>query len=332
MTIEATAFARAGLIGNPSDGYFGKTISIIVRNFSATASIEPAERLEIVPSPADLPRYASVDELIASVRRIGYYGGERLMKATIRLFADYCAANGIALKRDCFSLSYRSNIPRCAGLGGSSALVTAAIRALREFYGVFIAREAQPSIVLSAERDELGIGAGLQDRVIQTYEGMVYMDFSREVMETEGRGRYEPMPPSLLAPLFIAYDANLGEGSEVVHNNHRERFARSDPEVVAAMQRFAELTDAARDALTNGRPHELGPLMSENFDLRRRLCRLSERNVRMIEIAREAGAHAKFAGSGGAAVGTYESESMFDALAAAYRAEGFEVIKPIVTG
>ena len=46
-----------------------------------------------------------------------------------------------------------------------------------EFYGVEIPLEAQPSFVLSIERDELGIAAGLQDRVIQVYEGLVYMDF-----------------------------------------------------------------------------------------------------------------------------------------------------------
>jgi len=33
LIIRKRAYARAGLIGNPSDGYHGKTISIIVRNF-----------------------------------------------------------------------------------------------------------------------------------------------------------------------------------------------------------------------------------------------------------------------------------------------------------
>ena len=28
MAVESVAYARAGLMGNPSDGYFGKTISI----------------------------------------------------------------------------------------------------------------------------------------------------------------------------------------------------------------------------------------------------------------------------------------------------------------
>jgi glucuronokinase len=40
MAIEARAHARAGLLGNPSDGYYGKTISISVGNFAAHVSLE----------------------------------------------------------------------------------------------------------------------------------------------------------------------------------------------------------------------------------------------------------------------------------------------------
>jgi glucuronokinase len=48
----------------------------------------------------------------------------------------------------------------------------------------------QPNLVLSVERDELGINAGLQDRVIQTYTGLMYMDFGRELMSSRGYGDY----------------------------------------------------------------------------------------------------------------------------------------------
>ena len=36
-----------------------------------------------------------------------------------------------------------------------------------EFYGIVIPKVVQPSLILSVENDELGITAGLQDRVIQ---------------------------------------------------------------------------------------------------------------------------------------------------------------------
>ena len=300
MTIRTRAFARAGLIGNPSDGYFGKTISIIVRNFCAEVTLLEADELIILPGDDDPPIYSSLEELVSRIELNGYYGGVRLIKAIVKRFAEYCRDNAIELEAKNFSIGYHTTIPRRVGLAGSSAIVTAAIRALREFYGVHIPREVQPSIVLSAERDELGIGAGLQDRVIQTYEGLVYMDFGKEIVEAPGAGEYEPLDPGLLPPMFIAYDTSLSEGSEVFHNNIRERFDGGERKVVSAMRTFAEITDKARDALLGGRPHDIGPLMSENFDLRRGLYRLSSRNIEMIEIARAAGAHAKFAGSGGA--------------------------------
>ena len=47
MTIETRAFARAGLLGNPSDGYFGKIIAMNVKNFYASVSLQESEDLRI---------------------------------------------------------------------------------------------------------------------------------------------------------------------------------------------------------------------------------------------------------------------------------------------
>jgi len=38
MILQNTTYARVGLIGNPSDGYFGETIAFLVRNCSATVT------------------------------------------------------------------------------------------------------------------------------------------------------------------------------------------------------------------------------------------------------------------------------------------------------
>ena len=43
----------------------------------------------------------------------------------------------------------------------------------------------RPGLVLAAEQ-ELGITAGLQDRVIQVFGGVVYMDFDRNLMQRSG--------------------------------------------------------------------------------------------------------------------------------------------------
>src|SRR6185503_3561627 len=164
---KTKAYARAGLIGNPSDGYHGKTISLIVKNFAANVVIYEWPHLEIMPTRQDQCRFDSLNEMLHDVRLNGYYGGMRLVKGSLKRFAEYCAEQGIELPALNFSLRYDSNIPRQVGLAGSSAIVTATMRALCQFYEMTIPREILPSLILSVERDELGIGAGLQDRVAQ---------------------------------------------------------------------------------------------------------------------------------------------------------------------
>jgi len=331
--IRKRAYARAGLLGNPSDGYNGKTISIIVRNFSAEVTLYEWDQVEIVWSQDDQSRFDSVDELARDVRLHGYYGGVRLVKATIKKFVEYCRRQGHALDGRNFSIRYQSNIPRQVGLAGSSALIVATLRCLMEFYGVDIPPEVQPSLALSVETEELGIAAGLQDRVIQVYEGLVYMDFARERMrEICGLqcGVYEPLDVSLLPPLYIAYSAEMSEPTEVVHNNLRARYQQGEPAVVEAMRRFADLTVEARAALLAGDADRLGQLINANFDLRRSICRLPAGHLEMVERARRAGATAHFAGSGGAIVGTYPDESTLARVQAELAAIGCRVFRPVV--
>jgi glucuronokinase len=331
LAVDATAYARAGLLGNPSDGYFGKTISATVRNFAAKVSVYEAPELEIIPSVRDRSRYQSLRDLVEDVRAYGYYGGIRLMKAAIRGFVDFCDEQGYELPERNFSIRYRSNIPRHVGLAGSSALVTAAIRCLMEHYEVDISNEVLPNLILAVEREQLGISAGLQDRVIQVYQDCVYMDFNRAQMEKSGHGVYEPIDPDLLPPLFVAYRTDFSEGSEVFHNRIRERWERGEPQVVEAMERFAGFAEQARELLLAGRGMELGDLMNANFDLRCSLYNLSPADIDMVERARAAGASAKFCGSGGAIVGVCPDDATFERLRETYEGTSVQVLRPRIT-
>ncbi|MBW3597382.1 MAG: GHMP kinase [Planctomycetes bacterium] len=331
--IKHRAYARAGLVGNPSDGYHGKTLSLIVRDFYAEVVLYPWEEVEIVLTHFDEHRFASVKDLAADVRLHGYYGGLRLIKATIKKFVEYCEGRHELHERN-FSIRYETNIPRQVGLAGSSAIIVATLRALMEFYRVETPLPVLPSLALSVETEELGISAGLQDRAIQFYEGLLFMDFDADYMKSTQEqiglacGRYEPLDAGLLPPVYIAYKAEAGEPTEIFHNNLKARFNQGEPAVVEAMRHFAELAQAARDALVAGRPEELDSLINENFDTRRSICRLPEEQIRMVEEARAAGASAKFAGSGGAVVGVYHGDAMLARLRERMEAMGCKVILP----
>ena len=328
--IETYAYARAGLLGNPSDGYYGKTISLLARNFRARVLLYPSARLEIKPSKADMPIFENLEDLYATTRWRGYYGGIRIIQALIVRFMDYCREQGLDLPNRNFTIEYESTIPLRLGLGGSSSIITAALRALCQYYGVSIPLPVQANLVLETETKELGVPAGLQDRVIQVYEGLVYMDFAERLIQQQGYGYYEPLDPSLLPGIYIAYRTSLSEGTEVFHSNVRERWRAGDPEVVDAMKTWASYAERGRQALLERDYETLDRLIDANFDLRAKLYHISKENVEMIETARSLGASANFAGSGGAIVGRYRDQDMYDRLTSAMRPYGVAVIKPEV--
>jgi glucuronokinase len=314
MIINSKAHARVGLVGNPSDGYYGKTIAVILSNFAAEITLYESPELEIVPGQEDTPTYASPAALAEDVGLNGYYGGVRLIKATISRFARKFLSDRNANELPNFTIRYKTNIPRQVGLAGSSAIITATTRALSEFYDVEMDKQAMPTFVLEVETNELGIAAGLQDRVIQTYEGAVYMDFDRETVERTGHGLYEPLDVSLLPPLFVAYRTDVAELSTVTHTDLRTRFDLGDATVVDGMATCAGLANQARELLAGGRGAEIGELLDLNFDARRSMCEIDPLNQRLIDIGRKYDAHPKFSGSGGAIVGVYPGDEAFAAM------------------
>lgn len=330
MIIESRAYARAGLLGNPSDGYFGKTISIVVRNFGAHVSLYESPELHIEQQLEDQNIFRNIYQLVESVDLTGYYGGDRLIKAAIKKFCEYCDKKSIRLHGKNFTIRYRSSIPRQVGLAGSSAIITATIKALMEFYGVEVSKEHLPNLVLSVETEELGINAGLQDRVIQTYEGCVFMDFEKDIMESQGHGNYESIDPMLLPKLYIAYKTNLGKVSGAVFNDVKARFLEGESLVVDTLGEIGQVAAVGKKAILDGNHDHLAKLINKNFDLRAKIFNISDSNYELVKAARKCGASAKFTGSGGSIIGTYKNDETLRCLIINMQNLNARVIKPFI--
>ncbi|KAK7069818.1 hypothetical protein SK128_016027 [Halocaridina rubra] len=329
--IMKRAYARIGLMRNPSDGFYGKTISLSIANFWAEVTITESSTLRLIPHPLNDPtEFGSLADLHGISDKEGYLGGLRLLQATCKKFYHYCVNRGIALARRNFTLSYDTNIPRQVGLAGSSAIVTATLKCLMAFFNLTdhdMPQTSQPQFILDVEKEELRINAGLQDRVVQIYEGLVYMDFTQSLMESQGHGNYEHID-TRLPPLFLVYLPNPSDSGKI-HSDVSLRWHRGDEEVKKGMRKFAELTDKAAVAIKNQEWASLADLMNENFNVRRQLYgdgALGADNLRMIEIGRSFGAAVKFPGSGGAVLGLLNDQSKMDELQRAYQLEGCVIV------
>jgi glucuronokinase len=305
----------------------GKVISFLIKDFAARARLWESPRLILRLHPEhDRTEFEDLSDLVGSVKRHGYYGMQRVLFATCRRFADYCGERKIRLRKANFTLEYETNIPRQSGLGGSSAAIIAVLRALLRFHRVpagLVPPRRLAELALSVETQELGIAAGLQDRVVQSYGGATYMEF------TGGRSKYTRlsarwMPRFGLAHLAEEHFGKLESGH--VHSQVRNRWERGDTEVRRVMQRIARCAEAGREALRARDEKALGRLMNRNFDLRRKLFgdeALGEQNLELVEMAREFGLAAKLPGSSGAALillGDGETERE---LADAYKSKGY---------
>lgn len=334
MITHTRSYARIGLMGNPSDGFYGKTISCAIRNFWAEVILWESPTLQIVPHKEfDLMEFPNLGTLCETANKDGYYGGLRLLYATCKRFHEYCLEHGIELSDSRFTITYDTNIPRQVGLGGSSAIIGALTKALMEFHNIsydIMPKPMLPHFLLSVERDELHIRAGLQDRVIQIYGGIVYIDFAKQLMESQGYGNYEYIDSQLVHNLFVAYTKHPNGESGQYHNPIHFRFEQGDEEVVNAMSTFASYAQQARDALLKRDYAAFGELMDKNMDLRRTLYGdhvLGEENLEMIQIACRNASPVKFCGSGGSVVGMYRTDDQFGALQKDYQRKRFGCVQ-----
>lgn len=243
-TVEESCFARIGLMGNPSDGFKGKTISFLISNFAAVVTLKESNQK------------CSGEDAASSFSELNEFhcpaDGVKLLHATCKVFCSYCIQKNITIHlTKGFEMSFTTTIPKMVGLSGSSAIIIAAFRGLLKFYELTIADlgidlKDLPQVILDIEILELGIAAGLQDRVVQTYGGLVYMDFSKSPNNV-----YTAVDTMLLPEMYLVYDTRGGEDSGKVHANVKERWTNGEVEVVEGMIAFAGYAETALSCLQN---------------------------------------------------------------------------------
>jgi glucuronokinase len=303
-------------VGNPSDAFGGAIVGIAIDELSATVVAEPSLSVEIEADGETLESETFADLSMSGGRPRA--GPLALMWAAAKRFVAEQPAHESSKAR--IKLE-GSTIPPGVGLAGSSAIVIATLRALGELFGDEIGDRDLPSIALAAEREELGITAGLGDRVVQVYGGLVYLDLARE-----GGPRVEPLDATRLPDVFVAWRPDAATDSGHVHNAMRERFKAGDTEVVETMREIAGLARAALKPLLTGDTGGLGILMERNLELRRSIYDLDERHTEMADTAHELGAAVNYTGSGGAIVGLLRDDDQLGKLRDALGGLGCELV------
>ncbi|CAG8473473.1 21765_t:CDS:1 [Dentiscutata erythropus] len=140
-SMTTRSYARIGLMGNPSDGFYGKTISLLISNFFAEITLisnkfthaQEYSKIEFFHSIMTTTFLFQSIEFLSILSFIeGYTNANRLFQPTCKVFFVYWKNNNLLLNKQSFRLFYEINIPRQVGLSGSSAIITALWKAFDE--------------------------------------------------------------------------------------------------------------------------------------------------------------------------------------------------------
>lgn len=287
MRVIASAPGRAGLLGNPSDGYGGCVISCTIAR-RATVRLEESDRLE------------------ATV------GGESQV---------FGSATDFRLRGDCFDcvratiqflklfdlkvkLSITTDIPAQAGLAGSTAILTSLVAAVTTYLGHRHGKHYLAEMVRSIELNYLEVQCGYQDQYMTVFGGISFMDF-------RGKENYRRLADELYATVesleaftselpFVLVQTGVKRVSTSVLKPIRERWLEGDTEVTRSYQRLARLCQRGKRAFIDKDWKLFARLMNENHRIQSALGGSGEANERIIRLCLENGARAaKLAGAGG---------------------------------
>jgi glucuronokinase len=296
--VERVVHARVGLVGNPSDGYGGAVLATVVPGLQAVVRVESSDTVSFV-GPGVTDQWPSLDAWRHDVQMSGHGDEQRIISASLWSLVEHLRLRGRIVDR-AVALHWSTTIARSVGLAGSSALAVGVIDATATAWGIDLDRRVIAALALSAERDVLGIAAGWQDRIVQSFGRTVLVDTS-SLDDVDGVS--VPRVHLVAAhrrpvPLLIAWSPQLASSSDDYHAPLRAAAVTLEP----AMNHLAALARDATTALERDDLPGLAAAIDAGWLARQSCAPLHPDHAVLVESVRSCGLPATTPGSGGAVV------------------------------
>ncbi len=216
----------------------------------------------------------------------------RLPRAVLDQFAIY----------EGLSIFLSSEVPPGTGLGSSSSVTVALVKALATYCGQHLPPSRVAELACEIEIDRLAQPIGKQDQYAAAFGGMNFIEF-----RTDSSVVVTPLalPPETLRALerrvLLFFTGVCRQASTVLAQQSR-RITESSSDTLRASDEMKEQAYRARELLQTGRLDDFGSLLHDAWQAKKRAAAgvTDARADRAYEVACAAGAlGAKVAGAGG---------------------------------
>ena len=298
MVFRSKAPLRIGLAGggtdvSPYSDLYGGAI------LNATISLYATAHLQILNSPQVI--------LVAADRKEKEtYPFESTLPLTGKLdllkgvFNRIQKDHGIPVPG--LKLTTNVDAPAGSGLGTSSTLVVAVIGAFTEMLGLPLGEYDIAQYAYEIERNDLQLAGGKQDQYAATFGGFNFMEFYANDKVIVNPLRIKPEYLHELENNLVLYYTDTTRESASIIMEQQKNVADSNQQSIEAMHQLKEQSRMMKEALLQGRLHEIGEILDFGFRQKKLMAR-NISNSRIDEIydaALRAGAlGGKISGAGG---------------------------------
>lgn len=291
--VHATAPLRISFVGGGTDfphfyeEHGGAVLSATI-DHHVRVTITPRDDRQVTVRSLDLghlveyhldegPEYDGVMDLAkAAIERIGVAGG--------------------------IDVDIRSDAPAGSGLGGSSALVVAMAAGLAALDDIPMTADRLARLSYSIERDDLGISGGFQDQYATAFGGFNLIEFGHDGVTVTPVRLNDRTRHDLETNLLLCYTGSVRRNVGII-DRQIALWREGREETRIGLKELHELAYVMRDAVEKGDADELGAMLGDAFESKRRMNPSITEHTQietMLEVAEAAGATGgKVCGAGG---------------------------------
>lgn len=298
MIIRAKAPLRLGFAGGGTDvspycDQYGGNILNACINMYAYATIVPTNDNKAVFISAD--RHER-DELETS-KDLPYNGTLDLIKAVYnRIVKDF------NLEPLSFEITTYVDAPAGSGLGSSSTLVVAVLKAFTEWQRLPLSEYDVAKLAWSIERVDMQLAGGLQDQYAAAFGGFNFMEFQNNQKVIVNPLRIKQSVVSELEFNVLLYYTGTSRLSAEIIKSQVNNINSKSEKTLESMHNLKKNAYAMKEALVTGQISKMGEILNEGW-LNKKATSASITNPmidQIYDVALGAGAlGGKISGAGG---------------------------------
>ena len=298
MIIRSKAPLRLGLAGGGSDvspysDLYGGLILNATINMFVYCTIDVGSDDKIHFNAPDINEAVSYDSALV----LPMDGKLDILKGVYnRIVKDYGIETPLS-----FTITTYSDAPPGSGLGSSSTLVVAVVKAFVEWLNLPLGEYEVGHLAYEIERNDLGLTGGKQDQYAAAFGGFNFMEFHHDRVIVNPL-RIKRWIVDELESSLILYYTGASRSSASIIDEQKHNTSSGNLVAIEAMHQIKQSSSDMKEAILRGDIPKLSSILSAAWDNKKKMAvSISNKSIdHVFKVAMDAGAYTgKVSGAGG---------------------------------